>query len=72
MPAPAQKKLFQEILRTSRDGAVVQYRSVERESLVVRHGLDKHLQPMTDVSRAATELDRSRLFSHVGFYRVVH
>jgi S-adenosylmethionine-diacylglycerol 3-amino-3-carboxypropyl transferase len=72
MPERAQKRLFQEILRTSRDGAVVQYRTVERESIVVRHGLDKHLQPMTDISRAATELDRSRLFSHVGFYRVVH
>lgn len=72
MPERVQKRLFDEILRTSRDGAVVQYRTVERESLIVRHGLERRLQPMTEVSREATTQDRSRLFGHVGFYRVVH
>jgi S-adenosylmethionine-diacylglycerol 3-amino-3-carboxypropyl transferase len=72
MPASTQRKLFDEIIRTSRDGAVVQYRTVERHSLVERHGLEKRLQPMVDVSAMATQLDRSRLFNRVDFYRVAH
>ena len=72
MPEATQRKLFDEILRTSRDGAVVQYRSVEKESIVERLGFDKRIQPMVDVFIAATELDRSKLFNRVGFYRVVH
>ncbi|HYQ04446.1 MAG TPA: DUF3419 family protein [Polyangiaceae bacterium] len=72
MSDATQRRLFQEILRTSRDGAVMQYRTVERDSIIVRHGLEKHFRPLAETSRAATALDRSRLFSHVGFYQVVH
>jgi S-adenosylmethionine-diacylglycerol 3-amino-3-carboxypropyl transferase len=72
MPEQTQRKLFNEILRTSRDGAVVQYRTVEKESIIERLGFDKRIQPMVDISVAATQLDRSRLFNRVGFYRVAH
>src|SRR5262249_12842283 len=39
MQHAAQRRLFDEIYRTARDGAVVLYRSVEDASLVERHGL---------------------------------
>ena len=72
LPQPAQRRLFSEILRTSRDGGVVMYRSVESDSLVARHGLQSRLQPLTARTAAASRLDRSRQYARVNYYRVVH
>lgn len=72
MPAPAQRRLLNEIVRTSRDGGIVMYRSVERDSLVARHGLEDRLQPLLERSRAASALDRSRQYQAVNYYRIVH
>ncbi|PCC72062.1 S-adenosylmethionine-diacylglycerol 3-amino-3-carboxypropyl transferase [Nannocystis exedens] len=72
MPAPAQHKLFAEILRTSRDGGIVMYRSVEPHSLIARHGLERRLQPLSARSSAAARLDRSRQYQGVNYYRIVH
>ncbi len=72
LPPPVQKQLFDEVIRTSRDGAVMLYRSVEQDSLVARHGLQKHLQLMEAESEEATRSDRSRQYQRVNFYRVVH
>lgn len=72
MPPAAQKRLFDEILRTSRDGGIVMYRSVERDSLITRHGLERRLQPLADRSAAAARLDRSRQYQGVNYYRIVH
>jgi S-adenosylmethionine-diacylglycerol 3-amino-3-carboxypropyl transferase len=72
MPAPAQRRLLTEILRTSRDGGIVMYRSVEPDSLVARHGLEDRLVPLAERSRAASALDRSRQYQAVNYYRIVH
>lgn len=72
MPAAAQRRLFSEILRTSRDGGIVMYRSVEPHSLIRRHGLTQRLQPLLAQSAAAAELDRSRQYQGVNYYRIVH
>lgn len=72
MPQPVQRRLFDEILRTSRDGGVVLYRSVEPDSLVDRLGLDKHFQLMADETARATVLDRTRQFRRIAYYRIVH
>ncbi len=75
MPEPTQRKLLQEVLRTSRDGAVLQYRSVEPAepaSIVRRLGLERHFQRMQVASRQATELDRTCQYRSVNLYRIVH
>lgn len=72
MPHPVQRRLFDEILRTSKDGAVVQTRSVETEDLVKRHGLQKRLRRITKSSDEATRRDRSRLYRRVDYYQVCH
>jgi S-adenosylmethionine-diacylglycerol 3-amino-3-carboxypropyl transferase len=72
MPAPVQRGLLLSILRTSRDGGVLQYRSVEPASIVQRHGLERHFQRMNAVSHQATELDRTRQYRSVNLYRIVH
>ncbi len=72
MSDDVQKRLFAEILRTSRDGARVLYRSVEDDSLVERHGLDRHFRLDDEASRLATELDRTRQYRRVNFYTVCH
>jgi S-adenosylmethionine-diacylglycerol 3-amino-3-carboxypropyl transferase len=72
MPEPIQRKLLLAILRTSRDGGVLQYRSVEPTSIVQRLGLERHFQRMQIASRQATELDRTCQYRSVNLYRIVH
>jgi S-adenosylmethionine-diacylglycerol 3-amino-3-carboxypropyl transferase len=72
MPEPVQQKLLNEILRTSKDGARVLYRSVENDSLAERHGMTKRLVLDEEASDLASELDRSRQYRRVNFYTVVH
>ncbi len=72
MPAATQRKLLLDILRTSRDGGVLQYRSVEPTSIVQRLGLERHFQRMQVASRQATELDRTCQYRSVNLYRIVH
>ncbi len=68
----AQKRLFQAVIRAGRDGGVLQYRTVERTSLVERHGLTHRLQPMLAETELATALDRTRQFRGVRYYRIVN
>ena len=72
MSPGTQRKLFREILRTSRDGARVLFRSVEPDSLVDRLELQKHFVWDEDASRLATDLDRTRQYRRVDFYTVAH
>lgn len=72
LPNPLQRQLLDEILRTSKDGAVVLYRTVEDDCLVDRHAMGRHFQRMDAESAEATALDRSRQYRHVHLYRVCH
>ncbi|MCB9681246.1 MAG: DUF3419 family protein [Alphaproteobacteria bacterium] len=69
MPEPVQQRLFAEIRRTARPGAVVLWRSVEDVDLPQRLGISRWLERMP-VSDAATEQDRSRQYRQVNFYQV--
>ncbi len=71
MPAPTQRRLLQEILRTSRDGAVVLCRSVEDIDIVERAGMGRHFR-LKPESAEATRLDRSRQYRRVNLYEVCH
>jgi S-adenosylmethionine-diacylglycerol 3-amino-3-carboxypropyl transferase len=72
LPEPAQRKLLLAILRASRDGGVLQYRSVEPTSIVERLGLERHFQRMQVASQTATQLDRTCQYRSVNLYRIVH
>jgi hypothetical protein len=72
MSDAAQKRLFQEVLRTGRDGGVLQYRTVDAESLVERHGLASRLVPMRAETELATALDRTRQYRGVRYYRIAN
>ena len=72
MPHATQRRLFDAVLRSSRQGGVLQYRTVENDSLVERHGLEKHFVPMREETAEATALDRTRQFRGVRYYRIVH
>lgn len=72
LPAPTQKRLLDEIRRTSRDGAIVLYRTVHDDCMVRRLGLEDQFRPMQEESRIASELDRSKQYRHVHFYQVQH
>ncbi len=72
MPVPVQDKLLKEILRTSRDGGVVLVRSVEDQCIAENTRMQKHFRLMKEESDLASELDRSRQYRRVNFYRVVH
>lgn len=72
MPLPVQKHLLNEILRTSKDGATFLVRSVETDCIAEVNGMDKHFQLRKEDSDIATQLDRSRQYQSVRFYRVVH
>ncbi len=71
MPAPVQRKLLEEILRTSRDGAIVLSRTVEENDIVERAGLERHFRLLPE-SAAASREDRSRQYRRVNFYEVSH
>lgn len=72
MPEAKQRALLQQILRTSRDGARVLYRSVENASLAERHGMARHLVLDEPTSALLTRLDRTRQYRRVNLYRVAH
>lgn len=72
MPWQTQKTLLEEIHRTSRDGGILQYRSVLDESLVKRHELDDRFILIDERSDLASKLDRSRQYRRVNFYRIIH
>lgn len=72
LPQRSQERLLREIFRTSRDGAIVMYRSVEDDCWVQRHGQSGRFTPLEDRSREATELERSKQYRHVRFYQVTH
>ena len=72
MPDTTRERLFDEILRTSVDGARVLYRSVEDDSIVERLGLERHFQLDVEASEAAARDDRTRQYRRVNFYDVVH
>jgi len=69
---PTQVRLLEEILRTSRDGAIVLARSVEGRGLVDGSGLEDRFKLLTDASDTATLDDRSRQYRRIAFYRVEH
>lgn len=72
MPPDVQKRLLDNVIRTSRDGAVMLWRSVEDDTMVQRHGMGKHFQQMVPETEEASANDRSRQYRKVNFYRVVH
>lgn len=72
MPPPVQTRLFDEVIRTGKDGAVVLMRSVETRNVVEQLGYGDRLQRMDEASDLATALDRSKLYRRVDFYRLVH
>ena len=71
MPPAVQAQLFSEIRRTSRDGAIVQWRSVDTDDTMKDLGLEGQFErlPASDI---AADLDRSRQYRQVNFYRVCH
>lgn len=72
MSEPIQRSLLEEVLRTSRDGAIMLVRSVEEDSFVEKHGLDRHFLRMGEESDLATAVDRSSLYRRVDFFQVAH
>lgn len=72
MPEPVQRNLLSEIRRTSEDGAIVLYRTVEDDCMVSNLGLDRWFVRQDDLSAEATLADRSRQYKHVHVYRVAH
>jgi S-adenosylmethionine-diacylglycerol 3-amino-3-carboxypropyl transferase len=72
MPPAVQQRLLEQVYRTSRDGGVMLYRSVEDEDMVSRLGFEKKFQLMEEATRIGSELDRSRQYRRVNFYRIVH
>jgi S-adenosylmethionine-diacylglycerol 3-amino-3-carboxypropyl transferase len=65
-----QKRLFEAIVRTGKPGGVMQYRTVELDSLVERAGMSDKLIPMEYETQMATALDRTRQFRGVRYYRI--
>ncbi len=72
LPAPMQKQLLREIFRTSRDGAIVLYRTVEDDCMVERHGEERRFVPLREETALASVADRSRQYRHVRLYQVAH
>jgi S-adenosylmethionine-diacylglycerol 3-amino-3-carboxypropyl transferase len=72
IPDRAQEIVLGEILRTSVDGALLLNRSVDRDCMVARHGLERHFERLADASDAATAIERSRLYERIDIYRIVH
>ncbi len=72
MPPPVQKRLLEDVYRTSRDGGVMLYRSVEDDCMVDRLGMTDKFVPMEEETRIGSELDRTRQYRRVNFYRITH
>lgn len=73
MPEPVQRRLLDEILRTSREGAIVLWRSVEEEdrfgTIVGRLGYGDRFTRV-EGSENAAEMDRTRMYRQVNFFQV--
>lgn len=73
MPEPVQRRLLDEILRTSRPGAVVLWRSVEEEdrfgTILDRLGYGDRFTRVEGSEHAARE-DRTRMYRQVNFFQV--
>jgi S-adenosylmethionine-diacylglycerol 3-amino-3-carboxypropyl transferase len=67
-----QQRLLNEVLRTSRDGGVMLYRTVEENDIVASLGMEKHFKRMDAESNAASLAERSRQYRHVHFYQIQH
>ncbi len=67
-----QKRLLNQIHRTSRDGAIVLTRSVEQDSFVDRIDQGHRFQRIDEASDIATLADRTKLYRRVDFHRVMH
>lgn len=72
MNESTQKRLLNQIRRTSRDGAIILTRSVETESFIDRLDGGKNFVRMDEASDIATREDRSKLYRRVDFHRVVN
>lgn len=72
MPPEIQKRLLEDVFRTSRDGGTMLYRSVEDDCMVERLGMTDKFIPMEEETRIASELDRTRQYRKVNFYRIAH
>ncbi len=69
MAPKVQRRLFDEIRRTSRPDATIMLRSVEDDDPVAGCGADAYLEKLPH-SEAASLADRSRQYRQVNFYRV--
>ncbi|MCB9666037.1 MAG: DUF3419 family protein [Alphaproteobacteria bacterium] len=69
MPPEVQRRLFEEIRRTARDGAVVLFRSVGEVDLVAQAGMSRWFERLPGTEGAAAE-DRSCQYRQVAFFRV--
>lgn len=65
-----QKDLFSEVARTARDGALVLLRSVTDECPIEQLALGARFTLDAQKTRVATEMDRTRQYRAVRFYRV--
>jgi S-adenosylmethionine-diacylglycerol 3-amino-3-carboxypropyl transferase len=71
MPPAVQRRLLEEAARTTGEGGVVLYRSVEDRCLAADLGLAHRLRRIEPASTEASALDRTSLYRRVNFYRVV-
>lgn len=72
MPPRVQRELLKEAARTTGEGGVVLYRSVEDRCLATDLGLGGQLRRIEPASTEASALDRTSLYRRVNFYRVIH
>lgn len=70
LSATEQRALFAEVSRTATDGATLLFRSVEDESPIDRLELGRRFSLDANRTRIATDLDRTRQYRAVRFYRV--
>ncbi len=72
MPPHVQRRLLLEAARTTGEGGIVLYRSVEDRCLATDLGLEGQLRRIEPASTEASALDRTSLYRRVNFYRVLH
>jgi len=72
MADAAQRRVLDQIFRTSRDGALLFNRTVDRDDIVARHGLERRFRRLDRESDQATALERSRLYERVDIYQIAH
>ncbi len=72
MSPDLQRRLLVGVLRSSRPGGTLAYRSVEGGSIVERLGLQEHFQLDVEASQRACAMERTRIFQAVNYYRILH